>query len=209
MAQATQWSVTGEYFENCNCDVVCPCEVSPLGFLQARPDNGVCDVFLVFHINDGRYGETGLAGLNLVLAAHAPGPMVEGDWTVAVYLDDKASPQQQEGLGAIFGGAAGGPLGALAPLIGRNLGVKTVPIDYRNEGKKRSARIEGILDSEIEAVPAATPDGVVVKQNANPLFAGEEWVQAYGVRGTFTDYEFRWDNSGKCADYASFRWSGP
>jgi hypothetical protein len=128
---------------------------------------------------------------------------------VAVYLDDKASSQQQEALGAIFGGAAGGPLGALAPLIGRNLGVKTVPISYRNEGKKRSARIEGILDSEIEAVPAATPEAVVVKQNANPLFPGEDWVQAYGVRGTFTDHEFRWDNSGKCADYASFRWSGP
>ncbi len=37
----------------------------------------------------------------------------------------------------------------------------------------------------------------------------DEWVQAYGVTTTYTDHEFRWDNSGKCADYAPFRWSGP
>jgi hypothetical protein len=209
VSQAPQWSISGEYFENCNCDVVCPCEVSALGFLRARPDNGYCDVVLVFHVNQGRYGQTDLDGLNVILTAHAPGPMADGNWTVAAYLDQRASTEQQEALGAVFGGAAGGPLGALAPLIATNLGVKVVPIVYENRGKQRSARIDGILDSTIEAVPAATPDAVVTKQNANPLFAGEDWVQAYGVRGTYTDYQFRWDNSGKCADYANFRWSGP
>ena len=38
MAQAPHWTVNGEYFENCNCDVVCPCEISPQGFLRATPD---------------------------------------------------------------------------------------------------------------------------------------------------------------------------
>jgi hypothetical protein len=204
----SSWEVSGEYFENCNCDVVCPCEISPKGFMQAMPDRGFCDVVLVFHINEGRYGDTNLAGGNLVLAAHAPGVMAEGNWTVAVYLDSKASPQQQQALGAIFGGAAGGPMGGLAPLIGRNLGVKTVPIEYRNEGKQRVARIEGVLDATIEAVPGASPESLVVKQGANPLFPGE-WIQAYGVRTTYQDYEFNWDNAGKCADYAEFRWTGP
>src|SRR5919205_3984589 len=163
-ATTSRWEVTGEYFENCNCDVVCPCEISPKGFLQAQPDRGACDVLLVFHVNQGRYGDTDLAGGNLILAAHAPGVMAEGNWTVAVYLDARASPQQQEALGAIFGGAAGGPLAALAPLIGRNLGVKRVPIEYRNEGKQRVARMEGILDAAVEAVPGASPDAVVIKQ---------------------------------------------
>ena len=208
MTQAPQWSISGEYFENCNCDVVCPCEISPLGFFQARPDRGFCDVFLVFHINEGRFGDVDLAGLNFVIAAHAPGVMAEGNWTVAAYIDEKASPQQQEALGAIFTGAAGGPMSAIAPLIGQNLGAKVVPIIYQNEGRKRSVRIPGVLDSTIQAVPGATPDAVVVKKNANPLFP-EEWVQASGVRSTYTDYEFRWDNTGKCADYAPFHWSGP
>jgi hypothetical protein len=36
--------------------------------------------------------------------------------------------------------AAGGPMAAFALLIGKNLGVKKVPITYRIDDKKRSAR---------------------------------------------------------------------
>lgn len=204
---AAQWTISGEYFENCSCDVVCPCEVSPQGPMQARPDQGECRVYLIFHVNEGRYGGVDLKGLNVAVAALTPGPMGQGNWTVAAYLDDKASPQQQEALGAIFTGAAGGPMSALAPLISRNLGAKVVPFSYKNEGKKRSAQIPGILDAVIQAVPgSANPDQEVVKHNAHPLFP--ELVQASGVTSRYTDHGFRWDNTGKCADYASFRWSG-
>ena len=98
-------------------------------------------------------------------------------------------------------------MSALAPLIGHNLGAKVVPITYQNMGKKRSAVIPGILNSTIQAVPALTPDAVVVKNDVNPLFP-KGWVQASGVQSTYKDYDFHWDNSGKCADYAPFRWSG-
>jgi hypothetical protein len=209
MAEATNWSLTGEYFETCSCDVVCPCEISPKGFMQADPDNGYCNVVLVFHLNEGKFGDVNLSNLNVIMAARAVGPMAGGNWTVAAYLDERASPEQQQALGAIFGGAAGGPPSALAPLIGENLGAQVVPIEYRNEGKKRSARISGVLDANIEAVPSPFPDEVVVKLNANPLFPGENWVQAYGVKSTYTDHAFNWDNTGKCADYSIFRWSGP
>lgn len=209
MAESPQWVISGEYFENCSCDVVCPCEISPLGFLQAEPDNGYCNVFLLFHINEGTFGDVDLADLNVVLVARTEGVMGKGNWTAAAYVDERASTEQHQALGAIFGGAAGGPPSALAALIGQNLGAKMVPIEYRNEGKKRSARIPGILDATIQAVPAITEDAVVVKLNANPLFPGQDWVQAYGLQSTYTDHDFQWDNTGKCADYAEFRWAGP
>ncbi|HZS95016.1 MAG TPA: DUF1326 domain-containing protein [Chloroflexota bacterium] len=209
MAEGTRWSIEAEYFENCNCDVVCPCEVSPLGFLGATPDRGNCDVFLVFHINKGNYGDVSLDGLNAMIAVRTPGVMAEGNWAAAAYLDAKGTPEQQQALGAIFGGTAGGPMAALGPMITTHVGVKAVPIEYRNEGKKRSARIDGILDSTVQAVPAISEDLVVIKQNANPLFPGEDWVQASGVQSTYKDYDWDWDNSGRCADYASFRWEGP
>ena len=209
MTEAQHWSISGEYFENCSCDVVCPCEISPLGFLQANPDNGYCNVILVFHITEGTFGNTDLSDLNVIMAARAVGPMANGNWTAAVYLDERASEEQQQALGTIYGGAAGGPPSALAPLIGTQLGVKLVPIDYRNEGTKRSARIGGILDANIQAVPSPFEDKVVIKLNANPLFPGEDWVQAYGAQTTYTDHDFQWDNTGKCADYAVFRWAGP
>lgn len=209
MTEIPRWSIDAEYFENCNCEIVCPCEISALGFLQAKPDHGHCDVYLMFHVNSGTYGDTGLDDLNVVVAASAPGPMIEGNWTAAIYLDDRASARQQEALGAIFGGAAGGPMAALAPLIGTNLGVKLVPIEYRNEGKRRSARIANILDATVQAVPSYKEDAVVIKQNANPLFEGTDWVQASGVTSSYRDHDFTWDNTGKCADYANFRWAGP
>lgn len=203
-----KWKIDGEYFENCNCDVVCPCEVSPQGFLGAKPDQGHCNVWFVFHVNDGTYGDVSIGGLNFVIAIYAPDVMGLGNWTVAAYCDERASAEQTEALATVLTGAAGGPMGAVAPLIATNLGLKRVPIEYVNEGKKRSARIPGILDSAIAAVPGAVPEGVVVKQGANPMFP-EDWVQASGVRGTFKDFDFDWDNTGKCADYAPFHWTGP
>jgi hypothetical protein len=142
----------------------------------------------------------------VVVAAQTPGPMGEGNWTVAAYIDSRATPQQQEALGAIFTGAGGGPMSALAPLITRNLGAKIVPITYQSQGKKRSASIPGILEATVQAVPGSTnPDEPVIKRNAHPLFP--ELTQASGVKSSYTDHGFRWDNTGKCADYASFRWS--
>jgi hypothetical protein len=149
MADQVQWQLSGDYFENCNCSVVCPCLVSKAAPLTSRPTEGVCDVPLIFHIESGSYGALALDGLNVALAIHTPGPMAEGNWSVAAYIDQRADDKQTEALGAIFTGAAGGPMSALAPLIGKNLGVSKVPITYKIEGKKRSAEIPGILHMSV------------------------------------------------------------
>ena len=41
---ATQWQINGEYFENCNCKVVCPCLVSAQAPLTSTPTEGDCHV---------------------------------------------------------------------------------------------------------------------------------------------------------------------
>jgi hypothetical protein len=65
MASTATWQLSGDYFENCNCEVVCPCLVSSGAPLTARPSQGVCDVALFFHIEQGTYGELSLDGLNV------------------------------------------------------------------------------------------------------------------------------------------------
>src|SRR5438270_12227482 len=124
MADQVQWQLSGDYFENCNCSVVCPCLVSKSPPLTSRPTEGVCDVAMIFHIETGRYGDVALDRLNVALAVHAPGPMGQGNWAVAAYLDNRANEKQTDALGAIFTGVAGGPIAALAPLISNMLGVK-------------------------------------------------------------------------------------
>ena len=145
MAAQQKWHLSGDYFENLNCNVVCPCLVSPSAPLAARTSQGVCDVALVFHIDKGKYGEVSLDGLNVAVIGHAPGAMGDGNLTLAAYIDQRADEKQTAALSAIFSGAEGGPMAAFAPLVGKHLGVKKVAIKYAIKGKSRSAEIPGIM----------------------------------------------------------------
>ncbi len=99
-------------------------------------------------------------------------------------------------------------MGSLAPLIGEVLGIKTVPITYRREGKRRSVEIPDIMQVAVRPVPSVMgEDQEVVAINAHP-FAPEGVAIAVGEQGsTWADYGLRWDNSGKNGHYAPIRWS--
>jgi hypothetical protein len=207
MPDQVQWQLSGDYFENCNCSVVCPCLVSSAAPLTARPTEGVCDVALVFHIDTGRYGDTALDGLNVALAVHTPGPMGQGDWTVGAYIDQRADARQTEALGAIFTGAAGGPMAMFAPLIATNLGAKKLPITYRVEGKKRSAEIPDILHMSVEPLPTMHPGGEIWASVGHPVSPDKLALAVGGPGNTYADHGMRWDNSGKNGHYAPINWS--
>jgi hypothetical protein len=146
MTNGTKWQLSGDYFENCNCDVVCPCLVSRSPPLTAKPSQGECDVAIAFHIDRGSYGQVSLNGLNVVVAVHTPGPMADGNWSLGAYIDERATDDQTAALGAIFGGGEGGPMAAFAPLVATDLGMKRVPIRYAVSGKVRSVEIPGIMN---------------------------------------------------------------
>lgn len=76
-----QWKISGDYFEACSCDSVCPC---PTSGLAARPTQGYCDAGLVFHVEHGSYGPTPLDGLSFAVLLHTPGAMIAGNWTVGL-----------------------------------------------------------------------------------------------------------------------------
>jgi hypothetical protein len=175
--------------------------------LTSRPTEGVCNVPLIFHIESGRYGDVALDGLNVALAIHTPGPMAEGNWSVAAYIDQRADDKQTAALGAIFTGAAGGPMAAFAPLIGKNLGVKKAPITFRIEGKKRSAEIPGVLHMSLIHCRLRVRAGRCGRTSVIRSVP-KGWRFAVGAPGnTFTDHGMRWDNSGKNGHYAPIRWS--
>jgi hypothetical protein len=124
MAAQVQWQFSGDYFENCNCSVVCPCLVSKAAPLTSRPTEGVCNLPLLFHIERGSYGGVALDGLNVALVIHAPGPMAEGNWAVGAYIDQRADDKQTDALGAIFTGAGGGPIATFAVAEGFDPDIK-------------------------------------------------------------------------------------
>ena len=70
-----------------------------------------------------------------------------------------------------------------APLIGKNLGVKKVPITFRIEGKKRSAEIPGIiLQMSVDPLPTAHPSGEMWANTATRLTL-RNWRSPWGHPG--------------------------
>ena len=206
-----QWQLLGRYRETISRTATAVWSV-PVWYrnpcrLRRSPTEGVCDVALLFHIDEGSYESTALDDLNVALAVHTPGPMADGNWSVAAYIDERANEKQTEALGAIFTGAAGGPMAHFAPLIATNLGVKKAPITYRVTGKTRSAEIPGILHMSVDPLPTAHPSGEMWANVGHPV-SPDKLAFAVGAPGnTFSDHGMRWDNSGKNGHYAPIRWS--
>ena len=202
-----QWRLSGDSFENCNCNVICPCLFSTSAPLTARPSQGTCDVVLAFHIDQGRYGDVPLDGLNVALAVHSPGPMAAGNLSAAAYIDERATDAQTAALGAIFTGAEGGPMAAFAPLIATQLGVKKVPIRYAVEGRRRAVEIPGIMQIAVEPLPTMHPSGEIWVAAGHPVAPDRQALAVGGSGSTYADYGMRWDNSGKNGHYAPISWS--
>ena len=150
------WKLEGRYFENCPCDVVCPCTAS----LDNGADTERCTPALVFHIDSGDIDGVDVSGLNVIAVADTPKVMTEGDWRLGVILDAAASDEQAEKLGAVFGGQLGGPMEGLVGLIGENLGVERLPIEFSSEDGVHSVKAGDAIDIEVEdVVPFGSESG--------------------------------------------------
>jgi hypothetical protein len=196
------WSLAGSYFETCSCDVVCPCTASlSLGATRDR-----CKVVLVFNVKRGDVDGTDVSGLTVAAVCDTPKVMSEGNWRLGVVIDDKASDEQAEKLGAVFSGALGGPMEALGPLVGEDLGLERLPIEVREDGLKHSVRIGEMVDFEIEdVVPFGVETGEPAKVTGIFHPVGSELtisratrsqINAFGIqyegRAGFSNSEFAW-----------------
>lgn len=108
-----------------------------------------------------------MSGLNAVMAVHTPKQMTDGNWKVALYLDDRATPEQSEALGAVFSGGAGGHLAAVGPLIGEVVGVAPASITFQRSGRSLKATVGDLLSMESEEMVGM--DGSNPPVISNPL----------------------------------------
>jgi hypothetical protein len=154
------WNVKGTYIETCSCDLFCPCNVS----LAHGATYDYCRVTLVFNITDGEVEGTDVSGTKVAAIAESPKVMTDGNWRLGVFIDEKASDEQAEKLVGVFTGQLGGPMEALGPLIGENLGVERAPIEIQEDGLRHSVKIGDAIDFEIEdVVPFGVETGEPVR----------------------------------------------
>lgn len=195
------FSVEGDYFETCNCGVSCPC-------IWLKPaDNDSCDVMFAWHVKTGVKDGVDLSGLNAVMAVKTPKQMTDGNWKVALYLDDKATAAQSEALGAVFSGAAGGHLAALAPLIGEVSGVEPASITFDRSNGSLRAEVAGTLSMASEV--AKGMDGATAPVITNPLLGAVAQPVTQAKAGDVS-YHGHWDveYSGTNSFVTDFKYEG-
>jgi len=196
------WKLEGTYFETCSCEVVCPCTAS----LALGADYDRCRATLVFNVMQGEVEGTDVSGLTVAAIADTPKVMSEGNWRLGVFIDAAASDDQAEKLGAVFGGQLGGPMEALLPLVGENLGVERASIEVREEGLRHSVKIGDAIDFEIEdVVPFGVESGEPARLTGIFHPAGSELtiskatrsrINAFGIeyegKSGFSSSRFAW-----------------
>jgi hypothetical protein len=202
-----KWQISGEYFESCSCDFVCPCIPSNLA---AKPTHGHCYFAMAFRVERGRFGDVGLDGLAFAVVGRTPGVMGEGNWSVGLIVDDRASAGQRDALTGIVSGQAGGPMAALGPLIGNFLGVESKPIRFEKNGMRRSVSIPAVLDQAVEAVASASDpkETLVIDHTLHP--ANPRLALAKATSSHLSVFGLKWDDtSGRNNGHlAPFAWQG-
>lgn len=198
---AENWKLEGSYFESCNCETACPC------VFLSDPSTGDCSVLVAWHIDKGSFDSVTLDGLNVALAIHSPGNMAQVKWDAAVYLDAQADQSQRDALTRIFAGQAGGHPARLASHVGKVLGVASVPIEYRAEGKRRKLSIPNIADVAITAIEGQGGAEVTVSNHPLCIAPGFPAVASRSEQMHYADHGMTWDNSGRNGFYSPFAYS--
>jgi hypothetical protein len=123
-------------------------------------------------------------------------------------IDEAASDEQAEALGAVFSGAAGGPMAALGGLIGEQLGVERLPIEFSSENGSHHVKVGDATHVDVEDVvpfgsegnePAKVTDIFhPVNSTLNVAKAGSSTINLFGLEVS---------NEGKSAFSGTFSWS--
>lgn len=198
---AEKWQASGDFFDACTCDQTCPC------IFLSPPTQGYCDAVVAWHVERGSYSNVKLDGLNVVMAGHWPGKMIDGGGSVALYLDEKGSEEQREALAQIFSGQAGGQPAALAALVSEVLGVGPAPIEYKIEGKKRSLRVGNVAEAAAEEVEGA--EGQRVEIHNAPFGMSNPLIQGKTLHARFNDKGLNFSIAEKNSYIGPFAYEGP
>lgn len=169
------YQLEGSLLEVCNCKILCPCWVGE------DPDNGTCDSIMAWHFDKGNIDGVDVSGLTLAAQVHIPGNVLKGNWRAMIYVDDKATPQQEEAILNVYTGKLGGPVADLVQLIGEVVGVERAPITFDLQGVAGTIKIGQVAEAVLE--PYKGPTGQVTTLNES-IFSTVPGSPAYVGKAT-------------------------
>jgi hypothetical protein len=167
------YHLEGRLLEVCNCRVLCPC------WIGEDPDFGTCKTIIAWRFDKGAVDGVDIAGITLAAVAFVPGNILQGNWRAAIYVDEKASKEQEAALLKVYTGQAGGPVADLAKLIGEVVSVERAPITFTVQGGRGTLAIGTDYLAELEPYVSAAgktttlTDTVFSTVPGAPVFVGK------------------------------------
>jgi hypothetical protein len=203
----TAWRVSGQYYETCSCDFVCPCLP---GGMAVMPTKGSCTFAMAFQVERGHYGTVSLDDTGFIVLGWTPGAMGAGNWSVGVIADERATFEQRDAISAIVSGSAGGPMAALSGLLGKFLGMEPARIEFRRDGWSWSVQASNLVDMSAEGVKGINSDAtepLMLTNTGHP--AADRFALAKASKSHVHAFGLNWDdvsgtNNGQ---YAPFSWA--
>ena len=193
------YQLEGNLLEVCTCNVLCPCWVGE------DPDGGTCDGTLAWHINKGTVNGTDVSDRTIVILCHIPGNILKGNWTVRVYVDDGATPEQKQGLLDVWTGKLGGPVADLAKLVGEVVAVEDVPITFDIKGAAGTLKIGDAIEAQLEPFKGATGEETALHDTVFTTIPGSPAYVGKALRYRVTAPTFDVNLQGHNAVSGSFR----
>ena len=184
------WTLKGSYAETCSCELMCPCNLS----FDHGATYDYCRLTLVFNIRQGEIEGTDIGGHVVAVIADTPKVMSEGNWRLGMFVDDKASDEQFVKLVKLFGGELGGPMAALAFLVGEVLGAERAPIEIVEDGLRHSIRVGHAIDFEIQdIVPLGAASGEPIRFQGMIHFVGSDLTMAEAQRSKIDAFGIQYE----------------
>ncbi len=177
------WMIKGLKIGACSCAYGCPCE------FNARPTHETCEGLEAHKIDEGYFGPVRLDGLIIGARYRWPGPVHEGGGIAQGFVDERATPEQQDALIQIMSGKEQEPT-TVFNIYGstnvRELDLIVAPIEFSADLKARTGalRIPGVVEMTLE--PIRNPVTGAPHSAQIRLPNGFEFREAEMASGRFT-----------------------
>jgi hypothetical protein len=195
------YQLHGTLLEACDCGILCPCWVGE------DPDGGTCQALVAYNLDAGTINGVDVSGLTHAIVGFIPGNILAGNWQLVIFVDDRASEEQEKALLDAFTGKLGGPLADLAQLVGEVKAIERVLISHKIvEGKGTITIGGGRVQADME--PYRGPDGTetTLRDSIFSTVPGSPaWVgKAAHFKVEMPDHGFTWEFEGRNAVQADW-----
>ena len=171
------YQLEGSSLEACTCEASCPC-------WAGYEPNESCETVLSWRIDNGIIEGVDVSDRAVAVVASVPcSALPQGAASATIYVDDEATPRQEEALLNAWTGRLGGPVADLARLFGEVAGIERALITFSVDGGKGTLRIAQEIQADTAPLREAEGRSNTIHESVlstAPSFAADttaEWSE--------------------------------